>query len=89
MGVCSYSIYLVHFAVIDVARLVLKELGVSRMEAGIVMLMLIYIPVIALWYCIATWTHRMIEVPGIELGRRVCLRILSKSGAITASPEGA
>jgi peptidoglycan/LPS O-acetylase OafA/YrhL len=78
VGVCSYSIYLVHFAVIDVARVVLKELDLSKVQAGIILLSVIYISVAAVSYYIAIWTRRLIELPSIEIGRRLSIRLLSK-----------
>ena len=84
IGVCSYSIYLVHFAVIHVARVTLKVFAVDQSHPGILLLLLIFIPVAALSFYIATWTRRLIEVPGIEIGRRLSARLLSQSIPSTA-----
>jgi peptidoglycan/LPS O-acetylase OafA/YrhL len=83
IGVCSYSIYLIHFALIHAARLTLKVFAVDRSHPGM-LLLLIYIPVAALSFYIATWTRRLVEVPGIEIGRRLSARLLSQSIPSTA-----
>ncbi len=79
IGVCSYSIYLIHFALIHVAGLALKVFAVDPSHSGIFLLLLIYIPVAAFSFYIAAWTRRLIEVPGIEIGRRLSARLLSRS----------
>ena len=78
IGVCSYSIYLVHFALIHVARLTLKVFAINP-HPGLVLLLFIYIPVTALSFYIATWTRRLVEIPGIEMGRRLSAQLLSQS----------
>jgi peptidoglycan/LPS O-acetylase OafA/YrhL len=85
IGVCSYSIYLVHFAILHVARLALKLFAVDQSHPGILLLLLIYIPVAALSFYVATWTRRLVEVPGIEIGRRLSARLLSRSIPSTVS----
>jgi len=87
IGICSYSIYLVHFAVIDLLRLVLKALGISKVQAGIIFLAVIYISVLAVSYYIASWSRRLIELPSIEIGRRLSVRLLVNARLITAAPQ--
>jgi exopolysaccharide production protein ExoZ len=78
IGLCSYSIYLVHFAVIDVIRMALKELALNKVQAGMILLFLIFIAVTAISYFFATLSRRLIELPSIEIGRRLSLHLLPK-----------
>jgi peptidoglycan/LPS O-acetylase OafA/YrhL len=84
IGVCSYGIYLIHFAAIDLARLALKGLGLNKAVAGPLLLLAIYLSVLAISYSIAACARRLIELPGIELGKRLSFRLLSKSSPVRA-----
>ena len=76
IGLCSYSIYLVHFAVLDVSRLIVKDMHLSQVQTGPLSLSAIFFAVAGVSYFLASVTRRLIEIPSIELGRHLSRRML-------------
>jgi peptidoglycan/LPS O-acetylase OafA/YrhL len=71
LGKWSYSIYLVHFAVLAL----LKRNGWSEnFTAGNASSLIFLFLVLALSAGIASLTHRFIEVPGISKGEQIIAR---------------
>lgn len=81
IGDRSYSIYIVHIVIVDVAKVFLRILNIDRSESGGLLLVAIYIPTVALAYLISGWTRRWIESPGIAYGRRISAQIVRRAGA--------
>ncbi|MEU7906564.1 acyltransferase [Actinoplanes sp. NPDC049118] len=67
LGRVSYSVYLVHFVLIQLLRPVLTPLGDRLPGAGEVPVALAYL---GLLLGVSWLTHRFVEVPGQRLGRR-------------------
>jgi peptidoglycan/LPS O-acetylase OafA/YrhL len=82
VGACSYSIYIVHFALLDVARLMVKALSIRHFQSSVLLLFSIYVPVCIGSYYLAVFTRRLVEVPGIELGHRLSSLLLPRRSAI-------
>lgn len=80
IGDRSYSIYIVHIVIVDAAKVVLKVLNIDRSGSGVLLLMVIYVPTVALAYLISGWTRRWIESPGIAYGRRISAQIVRRAG---------
>lgn len=68
IGKVSYSIYLVHFAVIELLKRILPEHLPVGKTIGF---FLAYILILLLAAAISALTYRFIEVPGMNLGKRL------------------
>jgi len=89
LGVCSYSMYLVHFAVIDLSRFVLWHLRLNHQTAGFLFLASVFACVVGVSFCVAMATRQLIELPSINLGRRLSMRLLridDQSASAQVSP---
>ncbi|WAC47967.1 acyltransferase [Asticcacaulis sp. SL142] len=76
LGVVSYSLYLVHFLFLMILLPIAQRLAISP-DAGFVVG---FILVSSFSVCVAGITYRYIEIPMIELGRRLTVR--SRSVAV-------
>ena len=70
IGKRSYSMYLVHFFVIDLVRVAGRGLRLPEISP-VLMVGFIFFVSVTLTYMISGVTERAIERPGIDLGRRV------------------
>lgn len=71
LGDISYSGYLVHFAVLDVALRVIRHFFSAITRHPLPHLALLYAAVVLGSILVATATHRLIEEPARRLGRRL------------------
>ena len=72
VGKRSYSIYLVHQLIIFVFLLIFGDLVVNiGIYKALLMEICILVPVIII---AANFTYSLIEVPGIDLGRKITLK---------------
>ena len=78
LGLISYSVYLVHYALVELLRPVLTGLG-DRLPA------LAEVPVAAAYLGLVvgiSWlTYRFVELPGQRLGRRIARRLTARWGS--------
>lgn len=79
IGKVSYSIYIIHFAVIDWARIHGLP-GLADFDPG-AQLAIVYVSVLAVATALATLTYRWIELPMIELGRKTAVRFESENNS--------
>lgn len=86
LGLISYSVYLVHYVLIEALRPVLTGLG-ERLPA------LAEAPVAAGYLALVaglSWlTYRFVELPGQRLGRRIARRLTARWGSDAQPPEPA
>jgi peptidoglycan/LPS O-acetylase OafA/YrhL len=71
IGKISYSIYIVHFALLDGCHLALRRLAVDKSLGPTWQFVAIYLAAFLLSVGAASVTHRLIESPGIRLGSRL------------------
>jgi len=82
IGTCSYSIYIVHFALLDVVRVIVKNSSIRHSQSGVSLLLLIVIPVTLGSYVSAMFTRRLVEIPGIKVGHKLSSLLLPQRSAI-------
>jgi peptidoglycan/LPS O-acetylase OafA/YrhL len=70
LGRCSFSIYLVHFALLHPVH---SAVGSLTTERGAGFLALYYASLLACSWAVAAVSYRFVEVPFIQLGRRLSL----------------
>jgi peptidoglycan/LPS O-acetylase OafA/YrhL len=68
LGIISYSFYLIHQPVIEIAGVVLKKLSPSG-DVHPVLLYVMFLPLLLPIIVVARWLYRFAELPGIELGK--------------------
>ena len=74
LGRISYSVYLLHFTVLLLCTPVL------RTSPGLAM-GLVFVAAVALLSCLlATASHRVVELPSIRLGNRLCVTLAKRTG---------
>lgn len=81
MGTCSYSMYLVHFLVLDFARLFFHLKVFAALHLPPLYLVVLYAVVTPITFAISLKTRDMIELPGIAIGHAWSNRILHASDA--------
>jgi peptidoglycan/LPS O-acetylase OafA/YrhL len=81
IGRISFSIYLVHFLVIDAMIQIIPNGFIANKTLGFG---LAFIIAVLLSVVISTFTYRFIEVPGIRLGKYFINRLRQKETADTA-----
>ena len=74
IGTISFSIYLVHFFVLDIVNYVLLDTLTSSMTA-MNALLIIFLTTLLISILFAYVTYRLIELPGIRLGRYVIQKL--------------
>jgi peptidoglycan/LPS O-acetylase OafA/YrhL len=82
IGTCSYSIYIVHFALLDVVRVIVKNFSIRHSQSGVSLLLLIVVPVTVGSYVSAMFTRRLVEIPGIKVGHKLSSLLLPQRSAI-------
>jgi len=81
IGTVSFSIYLIHFAILHFGHGLADRLGDS-----VAALVATYVVTLVVSTVLASLTYRFIELPAIELGRRVSGRMAERRIASTLSP---
>lgn len=71
LGLVSYSVYLLHFTVVDIVSFQLLRTGLTGLPLFIIALVL----TVAISTAVASVTYAFIERPGIALGARIVRRI--------------
>ena len=71
VGQKSFSMYLMHFAVLDVLVMVFSRAGLAGIASPEMRLLILFSALVALSYTISLATGRLIEQPGMRLGRRL------------------
>jgi peptidoglycan/LPS O-acetylase OafA/YrhL len=74
VGRLSYSVYIVHFAVLSILHLLDLKLGLFHSFPDAQKLVVIVITALAVTLGLASLTRRWIEEPGIHLGRQLASR---------------
>lgn len=74
----SYSIYLFHGVVLYGVRLGLNAFGLWDPSRGLANYALQTVLVLIITWCLAAVVYRFVEIPGIDLGRRVAARFKHK-----------
>lgn len=70
IGRLSFSMYIMHFLILDVLRIVFEHSIYKVIEVGEFRVVLVFIPLVILSYYAAKLTNRYIESPGIKYGKR-------------------
>ncbi|MEN9416474.1 MAG: hypothetical protein RI988_94 [Pseudomonadota bacterium] len=85
LGRCSYSIYLLHFAVLEG----LQRLGWAGGEPSVAACLGVFAATLAASWLLASVTVRVVENPGIALGRRLAAWVgHARPAALAAGPQG-
>ena len=71
IGKNSFSIYLIHFFVLDLARFAWRNLALTLPQDGFLELSFVFFSTLSVTYVISMFTMRYIETPGIRLGSRI------------------
>lgn len=72
IGRLSFSIYLVHFMVIEIVKSIFSDGFILGGNSGFAFAFLL---VLGLSTCISYLTHKIIEIPGINLGKNIIKRL--------------
>ena len=88
IGTCSYSIYIVHFALLDVVRVIVKNSSIRHSQSEVSLLLLIVIPVTLGSYLSAMFTRRLVEIPGIKVGHKLSSLLLPQRSANYVEGQG-
>jgi len=78
-GQNSYSIYILHFLILDILRFTFMHSIYKEVEVGEFRLALIFIPLAVLTFYAARLTNKYIEKPGIKYGKRF-IKYIEKPG---------
>lgn len=70
VGQVSYSMYLLHFLVMDVLKLVFRLSVFRWVENPEARILILFASIVAVTYMLAVYAYRWIEKPGIDFGRR-------------------
>ena len=79
IGRNSFSMYVMHFIILDVLRFVFKHSIYKEIEVGEFRVVLVFISLAILSYYAAKLTNRYIESPGIKYGK-LFIKYIEKPG---------
>jgi peptidoglycan/LPS O-acetylase OafA/YrhL len=89
LGLISYSLYLTHYVVLEIVLRLLREAIVLSVPIDPWMLLTLrFVFGISCAVMVATITHRFIEIPGQQLGRRVIGNTLARYPAPPGGSRG-
>ncbi|WP_422122939.1 acyltransferase family protein [Planococcus sp. X10-3] len=77
IGQVSFSMYLIHFFVLDVVIKILR-MTISVYVSNFIFLMLLFLITLIISTLASYLAHKLIESPGIMLGRKVSVKLKSK-----------
>lgn len=86
LGKISYSVYILHFAVLDVIRV--AEYKIATPHHGEVPIVPIIAGVVTVTCCLASLSKRYVEYPGIRVGAKLCNTLVASGVNRTAIAEG-
>jgi peptidoglycan/LPS O-acetylase OafA/YrhL len=77
IGKVSFSMYLFHFFILDIIEIVLKPfVPLSAERQPLVEFLFVFAFSVVLTYCVAKVSHKYIELNGISLGNKICLKLI-------------
>ena len=75
LGICSYSVYVIHFFVRDIVIYLYKYFSIYKLLPAIIFVIILWFLIVLISYFLGKITRHFIEVPGINLGRFIYKKI--------------
>lgn len=82
VGQVSFSMYILHFFVLDVVSIVFNKSIYKFIELPEIQLVFLYFTALILTFLFSTWTYKAVEKHGIEIGSNLIRKISRRGMAI-------